>query len=412
MFSSLLEPLFTQSVGNDVFGLRRKAWDKAQRLGLPDTNGELYQYIPLRAFYGTTFNSSAIIADLSQLIQQEIDRHPSQHRIVLIDGKFYPEYSSVPSSVTLCDLKEAAMSYRSYFTKRLGLSFEESDPFVLLNLALYDQGFFLYLPPKTVIDGPVLILQVLTASCSFPRFHIHAGTESGFSYTFKVLTATEEPCFHNPYFDLSLDENAKVHCCQLNNAGPNLWDFSYLRATLKRDAHLEALHFTTGSKSTRMDMRVSLQQEGSHAELKGLSVLSNGDQAHSVTYVEHCAPNCQSLQHFKNVLSGHSQSSFTGKIFVHAEAQQTQAYQLNNNLLLDKNAIAQTKPGLEIFADDVKASHGATISQINHEELLYLQTRGINPSSAKKLLIRGFCQELANLIQDPIAKNEVLAWIK
>lgn len=412
MFSSLLEPLFTQSILDDVFGLRRKAWDKAQRLGLPDKNGELYQYVPLRAFYGTTFNPRAISADLEQLIQQEIHRHPSQHRIVLIDGKLHSGYSSLPSNTILCDLKEAAVSYRSYFTKRLGLSLEENDPFVLLNLALYDHGFFLYLPPKTVIDGPVLILQVLTAPCSFPRFHIHAGAYSAFSYTFKVLTATEAPCFHNAYFDFSLDENAKLNCCQLNNAGPNLWDFSFLRATLKRDAHLESLNFTTGSKSTRTDIRVSLLQEGSHAELKGLSVLSNGDQAHSVTYVEHSAPNCQSLQHFKNVLSGHSQSSFTGKIFVHAEAQQTQAYQLNNNLLLDKNAIAQTKPGLEIFADDVKASHGATISQMNPEDLLYLQTRGIDPSSAKRLLIRGFCQELANLIQDPIAKNEVLAWIK
>src|SRR5262249_47004993 len=116
--------------------------------------------------------------------------------------------------------------------------------------------------------------------------------------------------------------------------------------------------------------------------------------AHTHAIVEHQAPHTTSMQRFKGVLNGHSQSSFEGKILVHPEAQKTQAYQLNNNLLLSRGAIAQSKPNLEVFADDVKASHGATFSQLERDKLFYLNTRGIDFNLARRLLIWGFCREM------------------
>jgi Fe-S cluster assembly protein SufD len=134
--------------------------------------------------------------------------------------------------------------------------------------------------------------------------------------------------------------------------------------------------------------------------------LQGGSQAHTHVFVEHAAPHARSLQKFKGVLKETSQSSFEGKIFVRPEAQKTEAYQLNHNLLLSEGAVAYAKPNLEIFADDVKASHGATFAQVDDEQLFYLKSRGISTDVASQLLIRGFMQEMIDQIPHDFIRKE------
>jgi Fe-S cluster assembly protein SufD len=173
---------------------------------------------------------------------------------------------------------------------------------------------------------------------------------------------------------------------------------SDFKATLKSGSNLKHLALTTTGLLTRNRLRVSLLGEQAEALLQGLWNLLESHQCQTHVHVEHAAPSCRSLQKFKGVLKEQSQSSFEGKIYVHPIAQKTEAYQLNHNLILSDAAIANAKPNLEIFADDVKASHGATMSEVDDEQLFYLQSRGISKESARSLLIRGFIQEIIDQI--------------
>lgn len=153
-----------------------------------------------------------------------------------------------------------------------------------------------------------------------------------------------------------------------------------------------------GGKAVRQSYCIQLKGENSEVNLSGLWMLDGNRTAHTHAIVDHEAPRTRSMQRFKGVLNDHSQSSFEGKILVRAEAQKTEAYQLNNNLILSQGSIANSKPNLEVFADDVKASHGATVSQLEEEQLFYLSTRGIDPILARRLLIGGFCREMIDKI--------------
>ena len=180
---------------------------------------------------------------------------------------------------------------------------------------------------------------------------------------------------------------------------------SDFRATLKSNATLKHLALTTSGSLNRNRLKLALLGDNASTLLQGLWSLSENHQCHTNVHVEHVFPNCRSLQKFKGVLKKQAQSSFEGKIYVHPEAQKTEAYQLNQNLLLSDAAVANAKPNLEIFADDVKASHGATMSEVDEEQLFYLQSRGLTKERARTLLVSGFIQEILDQIPYPSVRD-------
>jgi Fe-S cluster assembly protein SufD len=180
------------------------------------------------------------------------------------------------------------------------------------------------------------------------------------------------------------------------------------RSVLKRDARLELFHATSGAKNVRFSASAELLEENSSFLFRSLGMLHGNRQAHVHALADHAAPHCTSRQHVKMVLNGPSKSSFEGKIYVRPPAQKTEAYQLNNNLLLSESALASAKPNLEIFADDVKASHGATFSQLSPEELFYLRSRGLPLAEAKSLLLQAFCREIIDRLEIDSLKAPLL----
>jgi Fe-S cluster assembly protein SufD len=202
--------------------------------------------------------------------------------------------------------------------------------------------------------------------------------------------------------DIALEEQAFFSHLEISQTNILLSDF---KATLKANATLKHVALTKSGYLTRNRLGVALLGEGADALLQGLWNLGENHQCHTHARVEHVAPSCHSLQKFKGVLQGQSQSSFEGKIYVHPEAQKTQAYQLNHNLLLSEGAISNAKPNLEIFADDVKASHGATMSEVDEEQLFYLQSRGLTKEMSRKLLVQGFIQEIVDQIPYPSIRH-------
>ncbi len=381
------------------------AWKKLQEIGLPEKKEEAFQYVSLRKLYESLLaekkpSEKPFEYDLASLILPE-----SQNSYIIFkDGSFCPELSKLPSSLIVLPLEEALKSSYSTFLKhRMNLLLEqEKDPWALLNGALCKQGVFVYVPPKTQLEGPIQVLHVQTDPSQIyagPRIHLFLGAHAEVQMVSSFHAAPNSKTLWGDYLDVSLEERASFSHVLSNENQGSCWGFSAFRASLKKDSRLSSYAITFGSPGFRRDYFVSLLGERAEADLKGLTALGDHAEGHVHIHMEHAAPNCRSHQFFKNVLAAHSRSSFTGKIYVKRIAQKTEAYQLNQNLLLSDFATANTKPNLEIFADDVKASHGATVSQLDEEQIFYLRTRGVPLQQAKSLLTVGFCRQVLDGIK-------------
>lgn len=391
---------------------REKGWRQFEALGLPSKQHEAYRYLPLSRLYQHNFTlAQRDPAVTKQEIAQAVNPIARHSHIVCVNGFFRPDLSDVSAlerQVQLMALSDAMGSHRSFLNNRLSKAIvEEKDPFAALNAAAHGEGTFLYVPPKIVLENPVQCIYVHTHEgeeiLSSPRLHLFLGKDSDV----KWITTSFGAGNVNGILDVALEEGA--HLCLFNQivASQDRWHFESVRATLKKGSRLRSVSTSFGKGCARQDYRVLLAGEGAEAQLLGLTALEEKAQSHAHLLVEHAAPHTQSMQRFKTLLDNTSQSSFEGKIFVRKEAQKTQAYQLNNNLLLDDRAIVNSKPNLEIFADDVKASHGVTVSQLDKALLFYLKTRGISEHLAKNLLAVAFCQEILQEIPYPFLAQEI-----
>jgi len=361
-----------------LVNIRKKGWDRFEEIGLPRPKQEAFQYFPLQKL---------IFPKLA--LRKSVDMRPVAG-LVFIDGFFNEALSSVPAPLVCQPLDVAMRSYGLFLQNRLARAMkEETDPFAALNGAFQGRGAFLYVPPKCQIEMPLQMLHLFTGEeMASPRLMLYLGREA----KLHLVQSSQGKGFCNAVIDSVLDVGAELTFCDEGSS-----HFQAFRATLKRDSRLKALFFPKG-EWTRHSIQVQLAEENAEAAIFGLARLEGDDQAHVHATVEHIAPHTRSRQHFKNVLKEKSRSSFEGKILVRSEAQKTEAYQLNNNLLLSDEAQANAKPNLEIFADDVKASHGATVGQLDEEQLFYLRSRGLPLEQAKQWLVDGFCREILDQV--------------
>jgi len=323
--------------------------------------------------------------------------------IVFVDGFYSPELSKLPAEIICLPLDAALKSYGLFLQNRWTKIFkEETDPLYLSNAADHGRGLFLYAPPN--VQSELQIIHVATGSeLASPKIQITLGKNASLS-----VVQTVKGGFSNGVADVFLDAGATLKFYDMELLPADAHSNMTLRAGLKRDAKLEVFHATDGAKNVRFSASAELLEENSSFLLRTLGMLSGERQATVCALADHAAPHCTSRQHVKMVLNGRSKSSFDGKIYVRSPAQKTEAYQLNNNLLLSDSAVAGSKPGLEIFADDVKASHGATFSQLSKEELFYLRSRGLPLSVAKSLLMQAFCREIIDALEVEILKAPLL----
>ncbi len=394
-FLTQLHQLF-QANGN---AFREKSWARLLELGLPTKSDEAFRYVPLRELYKASFGLSPFAPMEKESFADAILPECVHSYLVFVDGHFSPvlsDLSALPPQIVLLPLEEAMRSHGSFLQQHLARSLkEENDPFALLNLALHQKGVFFYLPPHLQMPCPVQVLHLFSgkqAVVSCPRLHLVLGAQSKLSCV--TTSYGQGTQLFVPATEITLEEGAKLEWIQAVECPADSWQLESVRASLKKNARLCARNFTFGAKAVRQSYRIVLKGEEASADLNGLWVLKGNHTAHVHAVVEHEAPSTRSMQLFKGVLSDASQSSFEGKILVRKEAQKTQAYQLNKNLILSQGAIANSKPNLEVFADDVKASHGATVSQLNPDQLFYLSTRGIDRITAQHLLVSGFCREM------------------
>lgn len=387
---------------------RAMAWERFQEIGLPSRAVEVYRYVRLRNLFSKQYQASSPVELSADQIAPYIYPECRGSYLVFVNGVYdanLSDISQLPAKVVVSELSEAIGSYgtflNNYWTKALK---EETDPFAVLNAAASSGGLFIYLPPQTVVPQPIQIINVVSEgqTLAMPRLLLFAGRQSEVTLAEGLVELGGKTYCVNGLTELVVEEGAHVKCVyESSNIADDVWQFNALRATLKRDSSLKVVSFTDGAMTVRQDMRVALTGENADACLNGVCMLDDKREAHTNVLIDHQAPQCRSNQLFKSVLTDIARSSFEGKIYVRQAAQKTEAYQLNNNLILSDKANADSKPNLEIFADDVKASHGSTVGQLDPEQLFYCETRGYSAEEARNLLIHGFCEEVIDLIPLP-----------
>jgi Fe-S cluster assembly protein SufD len=404
---------------DEVFESARKnspAWLKDARArarqdllarGLPTTKDEDWKYTSLNAVRKETYSCEP--ADAAPLrapaeLGSYLDGDPA--RVVFYNGHFsaaLSEFSALPGGVTVRTMAEtlrgAARPLEESWACFQGAG---ETPFQNLNKALFTGGVCVTVAEGAVIAPFIHIVHVsgpgkvpfLTAPRALIRLEKSSEAVVIESHVAFDDNAVYLDC---PATDIILEENATLRYICAQKTSDRAFSINSTRVWCERNSVLNALTVTGKGALVRNNLDVVLNGEGVDATLNGIYSVYASQHVDNHTSVDHRFPNCASNQLYKGILNGSSRAVFNGKIFVRPAAQRTSSYQLNKNLLLGKDCVVNTKPQLEIFADDVKCTHGATIGQLNEDELFYLQTRGISRSAAVKTLARGFGEELLNL---------------
>lgn len=377
-------------------GLQEQAWKKFLELGLPHTKQEDFRQIPLADLYEWVAKDfSASIPSPPRLFPYILPGF-EKRLLVFIDGRFCKALSSLsdlPSSVVLAPLKEVGSTYGLFLQNQwIQRATLDSDPFTFLNEAFSEEGVFLDFPEKSFFPS-LQILQIITQpTWSFPSLRLFLGKASQLKIYCRMVCLPENiSFFSNSFFQFYLASQARLHLYTDLNVSQGI-SFHSWEGHLQKGAHLSSFQLSEGEKLQRNRYQIFLEEEGAEASLKGVGMIHSFHKMHTQIQMHHRAPHTTSQQTFKTAIQKGS-SSFDGMIRVEPIAQKTQAYQLSKNLLLEEKSSAYVKPKLEILADDVKASHGATICKPSVEDLFYLQSRGISLTQAMHLLTQAFLRE-------------------
>ncbi|MBA2737577.1 MAG: Fe-S cluster assembly protein SufD, partial [Pyrinomonadaceae bacterium] len=284
----------------------------------------------------------------------------------------------------------------------------EKNGFTALNTAFVGEGAFVYLPKNTKIDAPIQILYLTEENkISHPRVLIVAEAHAEATIIETFARGEESKYLTNAVTEISLADESKIKHYRVQRESHRAFHVSTTAAEVHRGSVYDTTAITLGARLSRHDVELKFNSEGGEAFVDGLYLLG-GEQHHDThSVIKHDVPNCTSHQTYKGILNDRSRGVFNGKVFVAVGASGTDGYQSNKNLLLSNEARVDTKPQLEIFNDDVKCSHGATVGQLEEEELFYLLSRGLNEEMARNLLTYGFAEEIVNKIGVESIKNQL-----
>ena len=299
-----------------------------------------------------------------------------------------------------------------YLTK---LADYKGDSFVALNTAFIQNGIVIKIKKDKLIEKPFFLLFVSTGenqgNITQPRILIESGINSNATVieSFQSINLDNGLC--NVVSELFLAENARLEHIKIQNQSVKSFHVSNLFARLEKSSHLNTLNINLGGKITRNNVITKLAGEGSESKLNGVYVGNGNQHIDNRTVIDHEKPHCLSTETYKGIVGDSARGVFNGKIHVFPDAQKTNAIQNNSGLLLSENASIDTKPQLEIYADDVRCTHGATIGQLDEDALFYLRSRGIGIQNAKKMMIGAFAGEVTDQINNEIVRNEIQEYI-
>jgi Fe-S cluster assembly protein SufD len=338
-------------------------------------------------------------------------------RLVFINGIYAPRLSagapvSVQGGLVVTNLAAAMSSHEELVKQNVaGRVVEAEDAFGSLNTAFFRDGAFIIAPGGAEVEPPIHLVFLSTAhepgTAAHPRNVIVAGANSRLTVLETYASLGDAAYVTNAVTHLIAGQGAVVEHCKVQQEGLGAFHVAALHAHLDRGSNVISHSIAAGARLSRNNIRTHLSGEGVECVLNGL-YLTHGDQlADHHMVVEHAQPHCNSHEYFNGILDGKSKGVFHGRILVQPGAQKTDAKQTNKNLLLSEDATVDTKPQLEIYADDVKCTHGATIGQLNDESIFYLRSRGVGAETARRMLIHAFAGEIIERIRHLPAREEL-----
>ncbi len=384
--------------------MREVSIKRFAQTGIPDFRSEDYKYTNLKPAFEKNYRHELVretgLINLNEVFKSNIPQLDA-HLVFLVNGWFYSGNNpgaELPKGVVLGGLEQIANEQpeliQNYLNRQAGLS---NDPFVALNTAFSKDGFFLFVPKGVLIEKPVQVINLLSSDenlMATQRNLIIAEAGSQVKIVVCDVTLSASSILYNTVSEIFAGEDALVDVYTIQNLNNLSTSINSAFCRQQRNSNLVTGIVSLHGGLIRNNLKVTFNGEHAEANVNGISFTDKKQHVDNNTLIEHSSPNCLSNQIYKNILDDESTGAFAGRIHVARDAQQTNAFQRNNNVLLSDKARMQTKPQLIIDADDVKCSHGATVGQINEEALFFLRARGIGEKDARMMLMNAFAHEV------------------
>jgi Fe-S cluster assembly protein SufD len=388
--------------------LRQDAFARFSETGFPTTHDEDWRFTNVSVVANTAFELAGTETVNGEQLEPFGASQFGSH-LVFVNGLFSQELSALapmPKGVTVgslaAQLKNDSASVEPHLGRYLNT---QRDPFAALNTAFIEDGVFVYVPRGVMVEAPIYVLYVTipgaTPTMNHPRNLIVAEENSQVTVVEDYISLGEGITFSNAATELIAGDNANVSHYMIVREGEQAYNFSTLRIQQGRHANVATHSLLLSGALVRNNVHPVLAGEGSECLINGLFMANGRQHMDNYMLVEHASPHCDSRQFYNGILNGQSHGVFHGRIIVHKDAQKTDAKQTNRNLLLSDDAQIDTKPQLEIYADDVKCTHGATIGQFDENALFYLRSRGLAEAAARHVLLLAFANECLDRMNSP-----------
>lgn len=401
---------------DELHAIRSQAIKNFENKGFPTKKEEAWKYTSLNAVLKNDFSvfpkkeNSIEFKDVKKYFLHEIDTY----KVVFIDGVFSSFLSSTThDGLDVCLMASALTKpkYKMVIDTYFNQIASKEESLTTLNTAFALEGAYINIPKSKVVEKPIEIIYFSTGNEAAlmvqPRNLVIVGENAHVQIVERHQSLNENPVLTNSVTEIFAQKRAIVDYYKVQNdvQTANLIDNTYIAQ--KQESRVSVHTFSFGGNITRNNLNFYHQGERIDSTLKGITIIGDKQHVDHYTLVQHATPNCESHQNYKTILDGQSNGVFNGKIFVEKEAQKTDAFQQNNNILLSDKATINAKPQLEIFADDVKCSHGCTIGQLDEDAMFYMQQRGIPKKEAKALLMYAFTSEVTSSIKIPELKAKI-----
>ena len=397
---------------------RDKAFAKFRELGFPTPRVENYKYTdlrePLSVDYGLNIKRMNFPVNPYDVFKCDVPGI-SAYLYFVVNDAFYPvendKNKSLPEGVIITSMRQASEDYPDLVEKYISkLAEKHVDGMIAFNGAFAQDGFFIHVPKNVIIDGPIQIINIMRSDVDFmANSHNLVIVEEGAKAQVLVCDHTVDDVrfFSNRVTEVFVGENAFYEHYKLENVSRKTTDVSTLLIDQEKNSNVLGNLLTLHNGITRNNVEIDLDGENCETYLCGMALLDQNQVVDNYTSILHNKPNSHSNELFKYILDDESKGGFTGRLYVAKDAQKTLAYQNNKNILLNRAAKMRTKPQLEIYADDVKCSHGATIGQLDESAMFYMRQRGISEKEARMLLMYAFTADVIEHIWIDALKDRI-----
>lgn len=410
---------FLQSVNSEpqnVKDFRKDAFKNFLKIGYPTKRHENWRFTKLNSLVKTEYrlpNKKIGKFDYNLIGNYIFD---NSHRIVFVNGIFYAELSTIDRTTKQIIIKNTTEIFSDLYQTSTK---NDTDPFILLNKAFASGGYYIEIDPNYIADKPLHILNIISEEKDDIQHHhynlIKVGKNSQVSIIEENVNTNQKKLFKNTVYNIQVDENSILSHISVQQNHTKSINLNHIFVKQQDNSTYNTQMINIGGDLVRNDINVQIDGESCDTDISGLGLLSGKDHVDNYINVSHNRPNSNSRQLFKYILDESSEGVFNGLVTVQPDAQKTDSQQTNKNILLSKNALMNSNPQLEIYADDVKCSHGSATGELDEDAIFYLRSRGIDLLAAKALLVEGFAKEVIDKIKIDSVKEklnaELIKWL-